>query len=225
MTSLYPVCIEYWILSFLLSPSADSWLYVLEFECQTLAALRGRRRRCASSGYRIRQPTVRRSHPPQSEASCMRRITSAIAATSALSARLKVSRLPSDLDLSTSTCLHIVISSVVGTTLRIIGDNNCFYIDPITGWIHVKANLKRSPCRGNSYTFDVIAEDASVPPQQSNQVRVTVDIVRNRFAPEINNLPANVTIGKLRVIVSPSFRTELVSSLWRTLQCWQFLVT
>ena len=84
---------------------------------------------------------------------------------------------------------------IVGTFLRIVGDHSCFYIDPESGWIHVRANLRTSPCTANSYTFDVIAEDSNTPPRQSNRVRVTMEI--RRFPdPTFSNLPFNVSIGK-----------------------------
>ena len=84
---------------------------------------------------------------------------------------------------------------IVGTFLRIVGDHSCFYIDPESGWLHVRANLRTSPCTANSYTFDVIAEDSNTPPRQSNRVRVTMEI--RRFPdPTFSNLPFNVSIGK-----------------------------
>lgn len=89
--------------------------------------------------------------------------------------------------------MHVFL---VGTSLRIVGDHSCFYIDSQTGWIHVKSNLQQSPCTSNSYQFDVIAEDSSVPPRQSNTVRIIMDVIRNRFPPVLENLPANVTIGE-----------------------------
>ena len=84
---------------------------------------------------------------------------------------------------------------IVGTFLRIVGDHSCFYIDPESGWIHVRANLRTSPCTANSYTFDVIAEDSNTPPRQSNRVRVTMEI-RRFLDPTFSNLPFNVSIGK-----------------------------
>lgn len=79
--------------------------------------------------------------------------------------------------------------------MQIIGGHSCFYIDPDTGYIHVKASLMHSPCLGNLYSFEVIAIDTNTPPRQSNQVRVTMEVIRNR-APTLTNLPANVTIGE-----------------------------
>lgn len=90
---------------------------------------------------------------------------------------------------------YVLYFDAAGTFLKIMGDSSCFYIDSETGWIHVKANLKRSPCTSNSYFFFVIAEDSSNPPRQSNRVGITMEI--RRFSdPTITNLPANVTIGE-----------------------------
>lgn len=83
----------------------------------------------------------------------------------------------------------------VGTTVRIVGGHSCFYIDSVTGFIHVKANLKISPCTQSLYTLYVVAEDDSSPPRQSSRVRVDMEILRNS-PPTITNLPRNVTIGK-----------------------------
>ena len=82
--------------------------------------------------------------------------------------------------------------------MKIIGGHSCFYIDPDTGYIHVRANLQRSPCTSNIYSFEVIAQDGNSPPRQSNQVTVTMYIIRNR-TPRITNLPGNVTIGQFNV--------------------------
>jgi len=79
--------------------------------------------------------------------------------------------------------------------MRIVGSHDCFYIDPLTGYIHVKAYLKSSACSANSYTFYVIAEDLSRPPRQSNQAQVTMEIRRySNIIP--TGYPNNVTIGK-----------------------------
>ncbi|KAL3875972.1 hypothetical protein ACJMK2_033866 [Sinanodonta woodiana] len=71
-------------------------------------------------------------------------------------------------------------------------DDDLFDIDRNTGRITVQSSLLGQI--QNSYQYQIYAYDGGKPSQKSNNIPLTINIIRNQFPPEILNLPSQVNI-------------------------------
>lgn len=68
-----------------------------------------------------------------------------------------------------------------------------FQLDPNTGDIRVRIPLYNDNSDTQSYTFTVVAQDGEGRTSIQN-AQVTINIVRNLFAPQFTNTPYSTTI-------------------------------
>ncbi|XP_041363172.1 uncharacterized protein LOC121378881 isoform X2 [Gigantopelta aegis] len=100
--------------------------------------------------------------------------------------------------------------------------SNFFGVYEDSGIIYVKQNLKDDLMKNTRFTLTLSASDLGIPPKSSsNRFTLFIDVLRNTYCPQFENLPATTTIKKtltgfvydvnaLDSDISPDFNTDSI---------------